>query len=425
MRLLALLLLAAAAGFTVGRLTAPEVGGAGGRRSPPAPSEAEEPAAPEPPPDPPNSRAPEVRAATEGVVAPSEQLPVDEDDEGKSAETGVIEVQFDATTGYTRAWTAWRTMTGAYMEYPLDADEGESAVRFDLPPGMYDVWWLDAQGRRRGTRAAIEGGKLTVLRAAEYTAAPPVPTGFGILEVEVDATWGSGLACQLSVGGKGDETEHISTNAHGRGSMTLAPGRCTVRIGDREHVLTVAEGQVSNLHIAHREEGDLVLDGAQLAGHIGIKTAGGALERRELWTGTLGGELRQGLVYLVEGEYDLFAVRNPQDRLGVPLGRAVVHAGRTTVFRYELPRGGLDLRVHARRSSTTGGAATVQVLRVVDGRETSEAMILQGGFMAREARFKVTLGPGRYAVRAIEPRCEPIEIDVLDSMVEVTLAPDR
>jgi hypothetical protein len=431
-RLACLLLLAAAVGFVVGRLTAPEIGGVRGQRAavalPP-------PAAP-PPPSEPAPRAPEARPATPGVVQPAGPIEVDEDEQIDSVdgEPGLIEVDFAGFDGEAQAWIGWRGIRGGYEAWNESLDDGETVAFFELAPETYDVWWLGPDGRRRGTRAAVEAGQRTRIRASDYPHAAPVPEGLGILEVEVAATWGGGLACELNLF-RAESLDYLQTNVRGHGSIVLFPGRYTLAIGDYWDEVTVAEGCVTSHRIAHRKEGDLILDGAW-EGDLEIVHAGEPLpptKEREDWTGLVRGDPRRGFVYLAEGEYDIHIVRDNLDELGVAIGRATVNAGRTTFQRYELPKGGLALRVTRPALETLSGVApdvlddvdgiSVSIRRIVDGALSDRRMSLSGSNRSRAASFTVVLAPGRYLVAAEAEHCEPqsVEVDVADRMVELSL----
>ena len=418
MRVAALLLLAAAAGFLIGRLTAPEERGRGGeRRVPAVVTEAGE-----PPPVAATSRSEEAPATTEGIVQPSEPMDVDPggatDDE--PATQGLIEVDFAGFDGEAMAWTGWKTIRGGYEEYELCPDEGETVACYYLPPGSYDVWWHDRDGRR-GTRAVVEVGRITRVRAADFRTPGPVPEGLGILDLEVEATWGGGLSCVVAIHGRGEEGA-VATNSSGRGSTVLLPGRYTLEIGDRRDEVDVVAEQATSHRIAHRNEGDLVFDtgNERLDGGFGIARPGQALEQREPWSAWVDGGGRVGFVYVLPGDYDVFYTQVAYETLGVPVGRAVVHAGRTTRFPCHLPTGGLALRVIVPAEADSFVGIVIQ--KGVEHDE-SRRMNMQEHVIGHEVKREVVLAPGRYSVTAAAGRCEAkrVEIDVADRMVDLTL----
>ena len=415
-----LVLSAAVGGFLLGRLSAPEVRGRGGERGAARP--VAEPREPAPAPDAPAAAVPEASPATD-VVPPTSAIEHLEDDQfgliDGPSEWGIIEIEFGEGDGEPQAWAGWRTIRGGYETSEIVSEEGERVARAHLTPGIYDVWWLRSDGRRGGTRAAVENRKLTRLKAAEYRGSGPVPEGLGILDLEVMATWGAGLGCDVHII-HGEEETAIETNGSGHASEALFPGRYVLAIGDHREEVSIAAGQETTRRIAHGKEGDLILDlGNELPPGVGIARPGEPLQQPDLWTGLVDGTRRCGLVYVQEGEYDVFYIRDVLDGLGVPLGRAVVHGGRTTVLRGRLPPGGLALRVLVPES--TRSRVAVAIGRVAEA--GTGQMTLYADDDALEARFTVILAPGRYAVTASAGGCEPksVEIDVADRVVELTL----
>jgi len=418
-RYVALLLLGLAAGFLLGRLTAPEERGVRGQ--PRAEAGVAEIAAPAP-----GAPAPRVvpDAPKETVVQPSG--PVEDACDDDEAAEGVVEVDFHGFDGDLQAFVGSRMMRGEYEEGGVYADGDEQVVRFDLSPGTYDVWWLDREGRRHGSRVAVEAGQRTYLRAIEVSGAPPIPQGLGILDVAVAATWGGGLSVDVGVTSVNDYTV-LETDSMGHGTITLVPGRYTLDVGDHRDDVAVTEGQVTSYRIEHRGEGDLILDAPEAGGVIGLARPGLPFESQAAWRGFVDGTLRRGLVYVTEGEYDVFFVHDDGDKLGVPLGRVAVHAGKTTWFRYELPRGGMALRVVLPVPSegfvAAEGFVWVEVQRIIGGRPAEGGMTLFKEHSSREARFRAVLGPGRYSVTATAPDYESksAEFDVLDRVVDLDL----
>ncbi len=427
MRLFALLLLAAVAGFGVGRLTAPEEGGRGGERgaAPVAgPVRHEEQIAPDSSAQVASQGDPEPAPTTPlYVVHPTSAL----DEPGSE---GLIEVDFEGYDGERQAWVAWRSIQGAFENWEESAEEGSSTVRFSLDPGTYDVWWLDGQdGRRRGTRASVESGQLTRLRAADHRTVPPVPDGLGILDLEVAATWGGGLETWVDL--ICSEEASVGINARGHGSAALYPGRYGLVIGDHREEVEIAAGRVTSQRIAHAKEGDLLFEGSDQF-DIGIARPAEPVGRRLYsgqsgnWFGVIGGVERRGFVYVAEGEYDVFLLHGSGDKSGVRLGRAAVRAGQTTWFRYGAPRGGLTLRVILPEPGISKGMVVVR--RIVDGEQTEDTMTMfeavgvEGLVDSRESRFTAVLAPGRYSVTASAPDCESqhVDVDVAERMVELS-----
>ncbi|HEX5135521.1 MAG TPA: hypothetical protein VFY93_00985 [Planctomycetota bacterium] len=404
MRLVALLLLAATVGFAIGRLTAPGVRGRGGERAAPAPvserpieAENEKPQLAEP------ARLVEVDEPdpSADVVPPSELS----DDAG---EDGVLLVELDGLPG---AWVGNVDIVGAYETEEIETGGGEEAL-FRGAPGTYDVWWLDRDGRRLGTRARLEAGKITRLRSADHRTAAAVPSGLGVLSVFVEAAEGGGLRAHIDIS-DGRYSIDTWTNDDGHASMMIRPGRYTLVVGDHRSESVVEAGRTTFHRIAHDREGDLVLVADRLL-RIDVKPAG-SLE--SCWEDTIGappGSMTP-VPYLMAGEYDIFIPY----AFGVPFARASVHAGRATRLRCEAPKGGVLAR-------TVPEAAEVYIVpcREVDGKTPQQAPIRLIG-----RQEPTLLMPGRYLLTAYAALCEPrsAEVDVADDVVEVTLelAPSR
>ncbi len=421
MRVLVWLILGAAAGFAVGRLTAPEGRGrGGGRGASPVVAERQEPSATPIAPEAPASDLP-----TKGVVQPAGPIENAEDDQygviDGPSEWGLVEIAFGPGDGKPEAWAGSRTIRGGYEAFSVTPDEGEQAVLFHLQAGTYDVWWLDDAGRRRGTRAAVENGKCTRIRAADYRVPGPIPEGLGVLELGVAVTWAAGARVEGTISRDNDQTLFF-TNDRGYASETLLPGRYVVEVGDHREEAEVAAGRVTTRRIAHGNEGDLILDLADpLPRELALARPGERLTEREVWTGNVAGVGRCGLLYVSAGEYD---VAWTQGAIVVPLGRAVVEAGRMTQLHCQLPSGGLSLRVVVPAATTW--TVWVSVERIVEGEATGR-MLLQEDGVQGEATFKTALPPGRYAVTASagELRSRRVEIDIADRMVDASLDLDQ
>jgi hypothetical protein len=413
-RLAVLLLLAALGGFLLGRLTAPEAWGPRGPKpGMPAVAGQGEPALA---PAAPAEHAPRVEPATEGVVQPSG--PMEPGAEAEPAAEGRLMVDFQGVDADPRAFVGSRLLNGAYDEYDLYPDEKERVLRDELAPGVYYVWWLDAEGHRRGGLASVEAGKLTCLHAAGWKTAPPIPDGLGVLDVEVTATWGGGLPCDVHVGYKAGEETAIETSSTGHGSAILYPGRYSVWIGSHTEEVVISAGQATGLRIAHEDEGDIILDmGNELVDGLALARPDEAPEQQALWTGKVNGIPRCGLVYLAEGEYDVLYVRDYMDGLGVPLGHAVVQKGHTTWLRCQLPSGGLELRVVVPPSTQS------QVCVAIDAEHSPGQMTVYEAPEDGESRSTVVLAPGRYRLTVSADGCETktVAVDVAGRMVDLSV----
>jgi hypothetical protein len=397
-RLFALLLLAAILGFAVGRLTAPEERGLRGPKStliPPAERgthsgdqvvTAEEPA-----------RAVEIEepGPPADVVLPSE--PSEEPGDG-----GILLVDLG---GRPCAWVGNVEILGGYDQVGIDAEEDQA--RCFWAPGIYDVWWLDQEGRRLGTRARIDAGKVTRLRVADHRAAAPVPRGFGVLSLFVEAADGAGLGAHVAIH-DGHDSIDVWTNDDGYASSVIRPGLYRLSVGNHVSEAAVEEGRTTAHRIAHGPEGDLVLVADRML-NISVHRGG---DPGLCWNGSIGAPpgSAETVPYLAEGEYDLFIPYS----FGAPLARVKVHAGRATRFRCEPPAGGVVVRV-------VPESGQVYIGRGLGGDTNTPQELTR---LPRGGRpDPIVLMPGRYVLTAYASGCNPAstEFGVSDRVVEVTL----
>jgi hypothetical protein len=399
-RLFGLLLLAAIAGFAVGRLTAPGEGGRGGGRAAAiAPPEAralalEENAGAEATPAAPEVEAPATPA---GVVLPSE--PSDE------PERGTLVVDMEGVPGDRVISVGSVGILGGF-----DWDQGEEAWEGDVvthwtEPGTCDVWWLDAEGRRLGTRVKLEAGKVTRVRAADHRAEAPIPRGLGVLSLFVEAAGGGGLSTEVSIYDERGDLP-VWTNALGHGSTVIRPGRYSVTVGSpRSWAVTtprevaVEEGRTTSLRIAHVREGDLVLV-ADWPLDISVHPVGGRPHSSEvfIWDNDsdwMSDASNSGatfsLPYLAEGEYEILAPFS----LGAPIARFAIHEGQVTRVRCEMPKGGVRVRLTVPEGSPSDALEIVLRLTEPIAGRPSESMNAAAG-----SPFEIALPPGRYRVTA-------------------------
>ncbi len=408
MRALALLLVAATLGFAIGRLTAPEEGGRGGERSvrlPAVPAPSPEPGVAQPEAPPPRSGSVAGAAApTSGIALPTR--PANEAEE----ESQHLEVDFTGFTAERTAWVALRSMKGTAEAASYDADE-DGVAWVGLSPGTYEVWWFDGDGARLGTRASIEDGKVTVLRAVDHASPAPMPAGLGFLRLEVVATWGGGLGDEYVWIRDRDSAEMVRTDARGHACVILSPGRYVADIGEHKSDFAVEEGRMTLHRIQHEREGDLVLV-SERTGRVWIARAEPAYGD-SCWV--FGGH-EAVVPYVLEGEYEITVEGFAS------LGKATVHAGRTTRFRCELPPGGVSVRV-MKPSAEQSWRAAVTIRRGIDGLYTQREVTADVNSDAADPE-PVALPPGRYVVTASAADCEPAsaEVDVADRMVDLDLA---
>ncbi len=407
MRLLALLLLAAVLGFVVGRLTAKEEGGLRGPRSTPAP-----------PPERGTHSSDQVVAAEEPPQAveidepsPSGDVVLPSEPSEESGDDGILLVDLG---GLPCAWVGNVDIVGAYEQEGIDAQGGEPA-RFQGAPGTYDVWWLDREGRRLGTRARIDAGKVTRMRVADHPTGAPVPRGLGVLSLFVEAAEGGGLCADVAIT-DGRYSLEVRTNGNGHASSVIRPGRYRLIVGSHVSEAVVEEGRTTSHWIAHGREGDLVLVADRML-RITSHPAGEPRERIDdasdsawTWVGAPPGSATV-VPYLAEGEYDLFIPYS----FGAPLARVTVHAGRATRFRCVPPAGGVLVRTVPASDQVYIGPC-----RVGDGKTAQETSVRFSGGVRPDG---VMLMPGRYVVTAYASGCSPAstEFEVSDRVVEVTL----
>lgn len=398
-----LVLAAAAGGFLVGRLTAPEMGGRGGERRVSIPE-----------------RAPEIPASDGGLGterrppeagAESGALFVDvvppaEASEGLE-EDGLLLVDLHGIPGKPVAWVGEIDIAGGFEQHQIDAQEGEVA-RFEASPGTYDVWWLDREGRRVGTRARLEAGKVTHVRLADLGTEAPIPRGLGVLSLYVEAAEGGGMSVEVHLSDPGSGFLDVLTNDEGHGSAVMRPGHYSIVVGHHRDEAVVEEGHATFHRIDHGHEGDLLI----LAEHpmkILVQSAFYRDDTLLSWEGRVGAPGTATLApYLAEGEYDVFL----EHSFDVPLARIIIHAGRVTRFRCEPPGGGVVVRV-----VPAAQEVELHLCRVGSGREEF--------IRASSQRLSepLTLMPGHYALTVSAVGCEPrsTDFDVTDRVVEVTL----
>lgn len=343
---------------------------------------------------------------TDDVTLPTRLVNVAEE------ETYHLEVDFGGFQGVPTAWVASRTMTGGIEEEEWDADDNGVAWIW-LGPGTYEVWWFDSEGTRLGTRARIEEGQVTRLRAVDHRGPAPLPAGVGALRVHLTTISGGVLAEESVYVGRregSDKSLCLETDSRGQVDAILSPGRYVVSYVDYESEVDVEDGRTTLHRIEHGREGDLVLV-SDRPGHISIEHA----ERGRYYAAVDLSGTETLTPYLLEGEYDVML----EDL--VSLGRAAVHAGRTTRFRCELPPGGIAVPV-LKTGTEEFGAADVTVRRVIDGRETKRGVSATRGEPI--GRLDLALPAGRYVVTASAKECEAAsaEVDVADTLVELTLA---
>jgi hypothetical protein len=410
-RLLALLLLAAILGFAVGRVTAREEGGRGGRGDPPKPGSAI-PSADHAEPRAPKADAEPVAVRSACVPVPPTSRLVEE----LVFDGGALDVDFERFEGDRTVWLGSRGLNGGYEEMVQEYEEGITTFP-DLSPGVYVVSWTDADGRRVGTHAKVEKGWVTMVRAADHRDPPPVPEGLGMLSVFVEAAEGGGLGAGVGVGA-GLNQLNVWTNDAGHMSMPILPGRYKITVGEHRSEAVVEEGKTTFHRVTHEKEGDVVF----LVTHpmdISLEPLGSEAQRAlgnewhgwPGWAGHVGGVGAEVAPYLPEGEYDVFL----RYSLGVPLTRIAVHAGRATQLRCEPPGGGLLLHI-----VPACEYVDLRLWRIRDGEE-GDSMTTRFSCTALEE--PLMLLPGRYGltVSADDREARSAEFEVSDSTVEVTL----
>lgn len=430
MRLLALLLLAAAAGFVVGRLTVPEERGRGGeRRATTPPPDAREQAIdgnvrtePTPP-------APEVEVAATSaeVVQPSE--PSEEEEE-----RGTLVVDMAGVSGDRQIWVGCLDMFGGF-----ELDHGGAWSEGDLDahvtePGTYDVWWLDAQGRRLGTRVRLEAGKVTRVRAAEHRTEAPTPKGLGALSIFVQAAGGGGQRAAVVIHDQRRDFP-VWTNALGYASEVIRPGRYRVTVGgDRPWATTtprevvVEEGRTTSFRIAHEREGDLVFV-AERPLDISVYPVGGGhssaifIHDNNLdWIPDASSAgVTLSLPYLPEGEYETHIPFS----LGVPIARFNVRAGQLTRIRCEMPKGGVRVQLTVPEGCPPYVEVELRRAEPISGHPATSMNASAG------SPLEIVLTPGRYRVTARYADAEEddakgsgeasTEVHVEDRMIDVAL----
>lgn len=413
MRLLVAVLVLAAAtgGFLLGRLTAPEQGGRGGQRhAAPAPMV-------------PPAIAPESSAAqasvqhetatpaavdeTAGIAAAADEI-VLPTHAGENTAWPQLDVDFEGFEGQRTAWIASRTITGGLVLEKFEA--GDNGVAWCMPePGVYEVWWFDSEGTRRGTRVRMEAGQVTRVRAADHGLAP-LPKGLGAVKVELTALSGGVLADKtINVGRAGGySSESATTDLRGQADIVVAPGRYFVSFVDHESEIVVEEGRTTFHRIVHGREGELVLV-AEKDCRISIEPVG----RDGFWYDSADFVGTEAVMpYLRAGEYDIVL----SDL--VPLGRVTIRAGQSSRFRCKVPSGGVAVSL-VRPGHDKLGKASVSIRSVADGRETSRSVDRD----EPTGQVTLTLPSGRYMVTASSEECEPAtaEVDVADAVLPLTL----
>lgn len=405
MRALVVILVVATAvgGFLLGRLSAPEVRGRGGERGAPqvvtpAPSDAQRSASePRPSASEANESPAESEAPRIDVVPPAE---ASEDLE----EDGLLLVDLHGIAGKPVAWIGEIDIAGGFEQHEIEAQEDEVA-RFEASAGTYDVWWLNQEGLRVGTRARLEAGKVTHVRLADLRTEAPIPRGLGALNLYVEAAEGGGMSVEVRVS-DGAAFLDVLTNDAGHGIAVMRPGRYSISVGHHRGEAVVEEGRTTFHRVDHGHEGDLVI----LAEHpmeILVQSA----DRDEIlsWQGRVGAPGAPTLApYLAEGEYDVLL----EHSFDVPLARIKIHAGGVTRFRCEPPGGRVLVRVVPATEEVE-----LHLCRVGSGKEEF--------IRASPQRLSepLMLMPGHYALTVSAAGCEPrsTEFDVADRVVEVTL----
>jgi hypothetical protein len=418
-RVVILLLAGAALGFALGRLTAPEGRGRGGGRG--AAQEVRD-----APPDEPHSSAPtpapEADGPPAGTVLPSRAC--------EDHQIEAILVDFAGFEGERKAWIGWTNLRGAYEDRSEEAEE-DGVARFVLVyPDLYDVWWLDREGRKLGARVAVEPGKITTLRAADHRTEAPPPAGLGTLRLHLETAEGEGLATSVSVvrppvpGLKfydDSDAVELLTDALGNVSVALRPGRYEIRAGAHRSEAVVKEGATTFHRLSHEREGDLLIL-ADRAMFVSVKSTldpfsptSHAHATHFAWAGDVGKGEPVLVPYAEPGDYFIHI----RESFGVPLDRVTVRAGQTTQIRCKAP-GGMLLSVKGKTAVRLEG--DVKVCRVVDGNldEGNRSVVWH-----REIPdpYEVLLMPGRYIVTVSAEGHQPasVEFEVSDKLVEVKL----
>ncbi|MCK6460178.1 MAG: hypothetical protein L6Q95_09830, partial [Planctomycetes bacterium] len=330
MRLLGLLLLAAAVGFAVGRLTAPEAGGRGGERRS---RQAAPPTFPVPLPAPaPASPAPE----------PSE-APADPP-EG----TGWLEVSTVGAPRWEEITLEAPSLRGEWQTIEFDLDE--PVTRMEVAACRYRILARAAGDLSPRTwHFAIEPGATVRI---DLGAAPtpdrfPIPAGLGRLDFEVHDMDGAPLAgAMLAVrrlGPPSGEDGEIA-NEEGKGRLHLIPGRYFVAMGAQHRTVQVEAGTAVEVVFRYADEGEVVLDESiGRDAFLEFVRGGEGPHVSRVHATTLFGSPTPRLVYVRPGLHQVRLDDGCRDRS--PLGEIDVRPGSVTTFGAGLPAGGLEIHV--------------------------------------------------------------------------------
>jgi len=328
-RLVALLLVAVAIGFAIGRLTAPEAGGLRGQRS------AAQSGAPAPPAEP----IVQAPAGTVSPPPPRSTEPPREPTDGR----GFLEVSSEGAPSWEEIKLESPSLRGEWVSRWF-RPEGP-ASRIEMVAGDYRIL-ARATGdlSPRTWRFTIEPG--TTVRV-DLGAPPtpelfPIPEGLGRLDFEVYGLDGAPLGgAKLVVRRRGawsEEDEEVA-NADGGGRLHLVPGEYLAAMGAQHKTVRVDPGREVRAVFRYADEGELEIEEPLRDIRLEpVLDAEGPHATTVYESAYLPSSLPR-LVYVRPGRHRVRLADECRGR--PPLGEVVIRPGVSTRFGSGLPRGSL------------------------------------------------------------------------------------